>query len=222
MNTTPFINPIFDTREAFNDRVTETELYFDFLEKVLGDDCEFQITATLRYTLISVGYLVLYNLVESSSRIYLNLIHTSLIEEKVALEETTNLIRRVVLDGFKKHNLSDKFINSLSDLRTQIMRECYDTEKIFSGNVDARLLRSVAAKYGFKIPKTCYGLLEVKNKRNDLAHGKVSFVECSSNEAEESVKKYKDHIIHYLSSMADSIEKFVSNKEYCSQCGTAT
>ena len=215
MNAIPLIDPIVDTREAFNDRVKETELYFDFLTNIFNEECEIETSAELRYTMISVGYLVLYNLVESTSRIYLNLMHTSLVNEKIALEQTTHLIRKVVLEGFRKHSPREDFIKNLSDLRTQIMSECYDEDKFFSGNVDARLLRELADRYGFKVPKSCHGLLEVKNKRNDLAHGKLSFVECSKNEAEETVKKYKANIIKYLTSMADSIEKFVHNKEYC-------
>lgn len=187
MTTTPFIDPIVDAREAFKDRVSETELYFKFLSDMLNGILDIQLETNLRYTLISVGYLVLYNLVESTSRLYLGLIHTSLINERIAVEETTNLIRKVVLDGFRKRNPSERFISELTDIRTQIMSECYDDQKIFSGNVDAKLLREISAKYGFKVPKTCPGLLEVKTKRNDLAHGKISFVECSRNEAEETI-----------------------------------
>jgi hypothetical protein len=134
--------------------------------------------------------------------------------ERIALEETTDLIKKVVLDGFRRNNPSDTFISNLSDLRTQIMAECYDEDTFFSGNVDARLLRKIAAKYGFNVPRSCHGLLEVKNKRNDLAHGKISFVECSKNEAEETISQFKDNIIKYLSTLSNSIENFVKNKDY--------
>lgn len=214
MTATPFIDPIIDARESFKDRVSETELYFEFLSKMLNGELDIKVQPNLRYTLISVGYLVLYNLVESTSRLYLGLIHTSLVNERVALEETTNLIRKVVLDGFRKRNPSERFISDLTDIRTQIMSECYDDQKIFSGNVDAKFIRELSAKYGFRVPKTCYGLLEVKTRRNNLAHGKVSFVECSRNEAEETIIIFKDHIIKYLTSVSSSIEKFIREKEY--------
>jgi len=214
MSSQILIDPIIDARESFNDRVAETEAYFSFLHNVLSGDTGIQIPAELRYTLTSVGYLVLYNLVESTSRVYLKLIHQSMICERIALEETTDLIRNVVLDGFRKNKPSAAFISSLSDLKTQIMSECYDEDTFFSGNVDAKLLRKIAAKYGFSAPKSCYGLLEIKNKRNDLAHGKKSFVECSKHEAEETIVKFKESIIKYLSTLSDSIELFVKNKNY--------
>jgi hypothetical protein len=220
MNTTLYIDPILDTREAFNDRVSEIKLYFDFLNKILNGEVNINISPQLRYTLISVGYLVLYNLVESTSRSYLTLIHTSLVNERIAIEETTDLIKKVVIDGFRKYNPSEKFIKNLSDLRTQIMEECHDKDKCFSGNIDAKLLRKIALKYGFKIPKSCYGLLEVKTKRNDLAHGKVSFSECSKNEAEETIVIYKNHIIKYMTTMAASVEAFIKEKKYKKQLRT--
>ena len=218
MNNTTRIDPILDAREAFKDRVVETNSYFTFLEKILNDDFNLNLDVNLRHTLMSVGYLVLYNLVESTSRGYLNLIHTALINERIALEDTTCLIRKVVLDGFRnrKHSLSEGFMDNLSDLRIQIMQECYDKEKIFSGNVDAKLLRDLARKYGFNVPNNCDDLLKVKTKRNDLAHGKISFVEGSRNEAEETIQMQKENIIRYLSKMTENIERFVSNREYCS------
>ena len=195
MSSTKLIDPIIDARESFKDRVAETETYFQFLHDILNGKGEIKIPSELRYTLTSVGYLVLYNLVESTSRVYIKLIHQSMVCEHIALEETTDLIKNVVLDGFRKNKPSNTFISSLTDLKTQIMSECYDEDSFFSGNVDARLLRKIALKYGFKAPQNCLGLVEVKDKRNELAHGKKSFVECSKNEAEETIEEFKDHII---------------------------
>ena len=211
---TQFIDPVFDAREAFKDRTKETELYFGFLKNMLDSTESKKMSSDLRNTLMSVGYLVLYNLIESTARSYINLIHHKMISERIAIEETTELIRKIVLNGFRKYGCSDDFVSQLSDLRIQIMNECYKEDELFSGNVDARLMRDMGKKYGFVAPAKCDELLEVKKNRNDLAHGRVSFVECSKNLAEESIFNTKDKVIRYLEGPAKSIEAFISNKGY--------
>lgn len=58
------------------------------------------------------------------------------------------------------------------------------------------------------------GLLEVKNKRNNIAHGNISFIEGGRESSVGDLIKYKDEIIRFLYELHTEVSEYVDNQKY--------
>ena len=144
----------------------------------------------LAKTLKANGFLLLYNLVESTLRNAIQAIFDELASSKVSFDRVKTELKIIVLQNLKAC-APDKVHLKMSKISVDIITAGFDPERLFSGNVDGRLIRETATKYGFS-SKTEYGktkngenLLIVKTNRNDLAHGIKSFEEVGRDKTIE-------------------------------------
>jgi hypothetical protein len=77
-----------------------------------------------------------------------------------------------------------------------------------SGNLDARKMRELAAKYAFSVPERCDDLLKVKNIRNQLAHGEIIFSEAGT-EPISRLMEIKANVLEYLEAILLNINEFI-------------
>jgi len=125
----------------------------------------------------------------------------------------------VVIKNFKDRN-TDKLLPIVTNISTDIVSKCFDSEKLISGNLDAKEIRKIAKSYGFsyetnaRITKDGNKLLTVKNKRNDLAHGISSFCDCGKDYTIEELLKIKQEIIFYLKEILQNIEQYINTESY--------
>lgn len=93
-------------------------------------------------------------------------------------------------------------------------------EKIFSGNVDAKVIKETAKKYGFSHFTDCSktkdgsNLLLVRETRNDLAHGNKSFEEVGRDKTIEELLEIKQEVVEYLRQILGNIQKYLKDQEY--------
>jgi hypothetical protein len=108
----------------------------------------------------------------------------------------------------------------VTNISTDIVSKCFDSEKIISGNLDARKIKDFAKSYGFsyqtnsQITKDGKELLTVKNKRNDLTHGVFSFCDCGKDYTIEDLFKIKQEVISYLREILQNIEQYINTEAY--------
>lgn len=57
---------------------------------------------------------------------------------------------------------------------------------------------------------------KVKEQRNQLAHGTLSFVECGRDFTVIDLHEIKTEVEEFLSGFIDAIESYYDNKEYLS------
>ena len=125
----------------------------------------------------------------------------------------------MVIKNFKDRN-TDKLLPIVTNISTDIVSKCFDSEKLISGNLDAKEIRKIAKSYGFsyethaRITKDGNKLLTVKNKRNDLAHGISSFCDCGKDYTIEELLKIKQEIIFYLKEILQNIEQYINTESY--------
>ncbi len=146
----------------------------------------------LAKTLKANGFLLLYNLVESTMRNAIQAIFDELASSKVSFDSVKTELKIIVLQNLKAC-APDKVHLKMSNISLDIITAGFDPERLFSGNVDGRLIRETANKYGFssetkdkddetkKPPNNGDKLLIVKTNRNNLAHGIQSFEEVGRN-----------------------------------------
>lgn len=143
----------------------------------------------------------------------------------LALRENPNLVPKSTgfLDSqaFKDCTQSDASSSQNKvNKRIHYVRDRFDKEKLFSGNIDARKIRKTSEMYGFSCKtnsqKTKDGsdLLTVKTNRNDLAHGFKSFEEVGRDATADELLEIKKRVISYLKGILENIESYLSNKEY--------
>ena len=54
----------------------------------------------------------------------------------------------------------------------------------------------------------------IKLKRNDLAHGAISFSECGKDFSYQDLKKYKNEIMIFLYGYIKSLKEYIDKEEY--------
>ena len=153
------------------------------------------------------------DLKKSMKQAWLNYKHKPLKKTPIDLEKIVDIIDSVFDEQF---NIVDKQIeggNTLSnyDAYTSVLGVSSEV----SGNIDARKIRELSAKYGFDIPEAvkCDDLLKIKGNRNKLSHGEESFSNIGK-EAIEDLMRMKIEVVNYLNLVIRHVESCKRGKSY--------
>ena len=215
----------------FDDRAQEVSKYFFLLKNLeqgsiklrMGNLTHFKvknIDTELEKTLKATGFLLLYNLIESTIRNAIEAIFDDITNQKISFDDLREEVKKNIIKNFKKNRETDYLLNSINNLALDIIYASFDKERLFSGNIDARKIKKTAEAYGFSYKtnaqKTQNGndLLKIKTHRNDLAHGFKSFEEVGKDATADELLKIKKKVICYLREILENIEIYVSNQEY--------
>lgn len=237
---------LVDVRDLFLRRTEEVSRYFNFLTEITNNKADvlgilqpdqsikkvqnFLISRDLVKTLRANGYLLLYNLVESTMTNAIDAIHQIFSSEALSFDDLTKEVQQVVLKNFKSAAIEDNLTYTQSHpIKIAILRTGYDKKNLFSGNVDARSIRDTAKMYGFDIAahdtaesRDGRRLVNVKNKRNELAHGKISFEECGHETSHDELISIAKETIAYLKAVLDGVEEYVIERKYLSELCNAS
>lgn len=223
-------------RENFNDRKNEIDLYFEFID-FLDNIEKTENMEKSRYILYNKdvekiiranSLLMLYNLVESTLVTGMEEVYSALKEKKITYSQVRSEIREIWFNyrfsnAYDRKAHYDTYKKTAEKIITSIMLNeplILDRKATgISGNLDATSIRDVCKKHGiqFHIPVNCHGgekLTQVKDQRNQLAHGTLSFVECGRDFTVEDLHVIKEEVENFLSGFIDSIESYYDNEEY--------
>ncbi len=219
----------------FDIRVQEVNAYFIFLEKLMNKTIKLtetdndgknkvqHIDTELAKTLKANSFLLLYNLVESTMRNAIQAIFDEFRDQEVSFDNIKPHIKVVILQNFRTYfnnDFAQNMHSKFSQISMDIINVTFEREKIFSGNVDARVIQKTANKYGFSTQTDCSvtnngkNLVVVKNSRNDLAHGTKSFEEVGRDKTIEEILKIKQEVVEYLRQILKNIQSYLDNKDY--------
>lgn len=213
-------------QEDFRTRSAEIENYFKFVvslankdielksngqadSAMTGDDCDI-----LLKTLKANGFILLYNLVESTMKNVIEAVFEEFRASDVSFDDCRKEVRQIVIANLKAHN-PDKIYTGLMPIAKRVLTETFRKEKAFSGNVDAQKIRDVAKDYGFQLPRAKgENLLTVKSNRNDLAHGDKAFAEVGRDFDVGRLVVIKAEVIEYLEEVLANVSNYISSKSY--------
>lgn len=223
-----------NTKQDFENRKAEIENYFKFLAIFDNDDTRIQYTNNgiwvtekihpqFQVILIANVFLIFYNLIESTVRNSIIEIYTKIEDEDVTFEKLSDNLQKIWIkqatDNLKKNDSNAQTLRDyVFDLAQTIL--CRETIAIskgnmdFSGNLDAQKIRSLASNIGFDIPSDGRNLVQIKNKRNRLAHGEQTFYEVGKDSTVKDLIALKDETFSYLSDVITKIETFILAKKY--------
>ena len=134
----------------------------------------------------SAHMLLLYNAIESTTTIVLERIHDVLAREQYS--DLRPEIRKLWTEYFfQRHSEKSRFGHLEGTIRGEAkfprLSDFLDHVNLFSGNLDGRAISELLAKYGIGSLNTVdrAKLLDIKSKRNRIAHGEEMFKEACRN-----------------------------------------
>ncbi|MCT7757263.1 MAG: MAE_28990/MAE_18760 family HEPN-like nuclease [Lactobacillus iners] len=223
-------------RANFNDRKDEIDLYFefiDFLDNIektenMRKSNHILYNKDVEKIIRANSLLMLYNLVESTLVTGIEEVYSALKENNITYSQVRREIREIWFNyrfsnAYDRKAHYDTYKKTAEKIITSIMLNeplILDRKATgISGNLDATSIRDVCKKHGiqFNTPGNCHGgekLTQVKDQRNQLAHGTLSFVECGRDFTVEDLHVIKEEVENFLSGFIDSIESYYDNEEY--------
>ena len=230
-------------KQEFSDRVEEINTFFRLLENITEKEArlvfpndnnrvenfDFDVHSTLKSTSI----LLLYNLIEATISKCIERVHQIISSENITYDLASDSIQKIWLaqyyDRFKETSNNEK--NALTNLKLMIdtlVRNNVSIELVFrdkekrsseiSGNLDGKKIREIAEKYDIGFPNVTQnvlkGILDIKDKRIDLAHGVKSFLECGRDMTYPDLKTLKQQTIDFLQAFISAVENFITEKKY--------
>jgi len=225
--------------ENFRERIEEVNKYYKVLD-ILEDervtlvkkssDRTYKITidADVNKVLKSTCFLLLYNLIESTVRETFTYLYDTINSENKIIEDYKEEFRTIWLkQHFKNIDPISSNQNTYKEIVSEVINKIIQTENFnmdssklpLSGNLDARKIRKLYKEHNIelKVHYRAFGggeLRTIKDHRNELAHGNVSFTECGRQYTLESLQNIKNRTIIYLKSTLRNMDKFIEQKNY--------
>lgn len=180
-------------------RKREVDNYIRSVEKM---ECgEYTITGAqseidsilLRTSIKASIVLMLYNVVESTMTKCLTRIHEVIKQNNLHYSQLNEQIKKVILSYYemamRTMNQSDD-VNKVADIHIKQIElikdraffqlsydELIEYYPLYSGNLDAKQIKNILKKYGIIFEEKSSELKTIKEYRNHLAHGEMSFEE---------------------------------------------
>jgi len=231
------LNLLAETRDVVEERKREIERQLCFIKQAIEtkstsltfteqiDNVDLNNVVSfdrgLIKTLSASTYLLLYNLIECSMTNAIDSIHSHIKREKTSFHDLTQNMQKIALKNFRNALIKEEHILAQGSIEHAIVWLGYDGEKLFSGNIDAKKVKEMAEKYGFVISEQAIqksrggsSLLMIKRKRNELAHGKISFEECGQDCSIDELYNMYEQAIVFVGGILDAIEHYLRERLY--------
>lgn len=217
-------------QKNFARRVEDIEETFNLLSFILkieshkntplihiASNSELYVTQEMQCALKAEFLILLYNIVESTICDCLNTLYDSIADENLTFSDLSQEMRNMWRTSLRRSSNP----NGLkTDLELKNFRVVFDSLAInISGSLDIRKIFEVFSKHGCNLDeanrkKYAESFLIIKNKRNSLAHGNISFSECGSFYMLSDLQKLKEDILNGLQEIVLQIRKHISEQKY--------
>lgn len=161
--------------------------------------------------------LMLYNEIEGTFSNILSELFDYIMDENIDFELLHNKIKNIYLEYYcKTINDTSNLMRfyELQDLKSVDYLELNKYLKLYSGNLDARQIRNISKRIGVSVSTDVVGekLLFVKNCRNKLAHGEVSFQEACRDFSEDDIEKIVKEVLEFLNMLISDYNNFIDRQ----------
>ena len=166
--------------------------------------------------------LVIYNAIEASARAGIQAIYDEISVTHTSFDDLHSDLRRRVIRDFKLNFSADR-ADDIDIVALEIVTASFNARRVFNGNVDAKEIRDQAKDYGFKtnseykLTKHGSDLLTIKSRRNDLAHGDVSFGEVGREYLARDLYIMGKCALNYVESILNQIDGYLNQSGYKSK-----
>ena len=226
--------------DMFDKRCQEIDTYFHAMEELEKERDEQRdaddehlgshvyINDEFLKVLKANSLLMIYNLVESTVMGGILEIYDRVRQDGLAYADVKKEIQDVWF-SYKFHQVYDPkaHYNSYKAKAREIVNAILigdiielDRKAIpISGNLDAQKIRNICQNHGisFDTDDKCHGgsvLEAVREKRNNLAHGTLSFAECGRDYSLEDLETIKSEATLFLQGLLNGMKQYYDNKSY--------
>lgn len=181
----------------------------------------------LKTTLKASCCLILYNIVESTTTNCLNKIHERIIADNLYYSQLNVHIQKILLTYYENASCQNSDITKNIDYKFELIELVENRRHIditflmlsqyyqmYSGNLDGKQIRNILKRYDIIFETKCSQLKTIKDNRNKLAHGEMSFEEIGRELSVQQIVSLKDKIFEYLEGLIQKVEDYLSTKKY--------
>ncbi|HAL54874.1 MAG TPA: hypothetical protein DCP78_22385, partial [Sphingobacterium sp.] len=180
-------------------------------------------------TLRSTAYLLLYNLIESTIYNSITSIFDEIKDNRLKYFDLIEDLQKYWLNNLYKHDdkkRKETVIETIMKVANQIFNDTIElasNEINYGGSLDAQTIFATAKSMRINIgaihrifDKNKHGqtLIDIKQKRNWLAHGEKSFIEVGGSTTFNQLKDTKIYIYDFLNAYIEAAEDYITNKHY--------
>ncbi|MCC2598212.1 MAE_28990/MAE_18760 family HEPN-like nuclease [Sphingobacterium sp. FBM7-1] len=229
-------------KEEFDKRMLEIDSFYEILQaielespKILAYDIESGADKTLVInaakidTLRSTSYLLLYNLIESTVYNSIISIFDQIKDNRLRYFDIIEDVQKYWLNNLYKHDdkkRKDTIIQTIMKIANQIFNDTIElasNEINYGGSLDAQTIFATAdsmkintgnLRRVYDLNTHGQTLMDIKRKRNWLAHGEKSFIEVGSSATFSQLLETRNYIYEFLSVYISAVEEYLINKHY--------
>lgn len=231
-------------REEFDKRAVEINSFYEILSiielenpRILAHKVEEdKISETLLPinpskidTLRSTTYLLLYNIIESTVYNSIVSVFDEISDQGLKYFDIIENVQRYWLNNLYKHDDKKKketIIETIMDVAMQIFNNTIvltSNEINYEGSLDARTIFSTAKSMQIDIGnvhriydenKHGLTLVDIRQKRNWLAHGEKSFIDVGSTISFTQLQEAKDYVFAFLDEFITAVETYIETQQY--------
>ena len=222
--------------DEFEERKEEIDCYFKFLRKITSQTYALKNTRSnkdicldsrIQKILKANTFLLLYNLVESTVKNSIRFICQEIVKENI---QYNNIVEGLQKQWVKVHTRQrlqstndEKLRDGVKFIIDKTLNEFIqfegDYEIKYRDNIDTEVMFAIARDFGFKLNfakslKGGYRIGEIKDKRNFLAHGNITFSNCGQNLSMEDLTAYKNDTYGVLKKFLSVVKTYLEKKKY--------
>lgn len=181
------------------------------------------VTSIQQKCMRSHAVLMLYNIVEATVVECIWAIFDSIKDDHLKYHELEDSLRDQWLRSMMKTGDTIKTrIARTKEIIGNINSDIFFNNAIgrFNGNVDLRTILKVCKDFKLQLrsipnkDEVATTLKAIKDARNHLAHGDVSYSSFGSNILLSDIIRYKKYTLNFLLFFINRVEEYISNKEY--------
>ncbi|MDI9312329.1 MAG: MAE_28990/MAE_18760 family HEPN-like nuclease [Limnohabitans sp.] len=180
-------------------------------------------------TLRSTTYLLLYNLIESTVYNSVISIFDEISDNGLKYFDIVEDVQKYWLNNMYKHDDKKKketIIETIMNVTIQIFNNTIvlASNKInYGGSLDAKAIFATANSMKINIGnvlkiydenKHGQTLIEIKQKRNWLAHGEKSFIDVGSTSSFGQLEEVKTNVLDFLREFISAVETYIIKQQY--------
>ena len=172
--------------------------------------------------------LMLYNIIEYTVANLIDSIYDEIRMHNLSYidvnESIKQLWKKTILKSVNDPNANfNTFIKKNDEIIAYILEKrtvnLSSRESLPAGNLDGNKIRETFSCHGVKVSSSSQyfrpDIFEnIKQKRNELAHGTVSFVEAVQNDSLSDIESSEIVIIHFLDELIDTVKIYLREKKY--------
>jgi len=229
-------------REEFDNRVIEIDSFYEILMiielerpkitafDIAADQEKILSVNSLKIdTLRSTSYLLLYNLIESTVYNSITNIFDEIKDNGLKYFDIIEDVQKYWLNNLYKHDdkkRKETIIETIMKIANQIFTNTItlaSNEINYGGSLDAGTIFDTAKSMKINVgniyrmyDKNVHGqiLMDVRKKRNWLAHGEKTFIEVGSTSSFSQLVEAKDYVFSFLNEYIASVETYITNQNY--------